>query len=522
MKQRSRFIAVMFVLLIGLFLGSSVLAEENSTGNSNGNNGNDSSNGIPEQIAVLQQEIELLKNIVTEQQNQFDNLQTMFQSEVTALHQTVSAQNEEISILKQTVEAQQRGVEELHTNVEELHNKDTEQQNDISEFRTQLLNLGNQLGRNVNNLTSQMSELSNSLYNEIYNLHSVLSALLNEQESSTYTISGNMVDVNGNPFASGIILIDQNGNRFHYDEIKPDGSFSFNDISNGTYTIGYFYRNYNVSSPANVVVSGSDITGITVVLETPTYSISGQALTEDGTPISNQIVRLQAPDNIGSYFWPRTSSDGSFSITGIAPGTYQLLIGDNSNNPIASKEVTVVDNDVTGVAVSGKSSYSIKVTMLDVNGKEFYHPMILDGNEKRYWLSGENGVFYFRNILNGTYNLQFFSTHYENVNTTSNQVQINGSDIDIVVQLSVNTYSVSGTALQSDGSPFAKTKVMIRDSYGGGWGGHLFTNLDGTFTIPGLPNGTYKVELGDDPQNPVASGYVTVEDGDVSEVIIQE
>jgi hypothetical protein len=182
-----------------------------------------------------------------------------------------------------------------------------------------------------------------------------LEASSNPPASAGHTINGTMVDSNNKPFFSGIELIDENGK--HYPRTTGNfnsGQFSFENIPDGTYSVNYNSSQYIISSPKQVTVSGTDITGLIIKLAVPTYTISGQALDNSGSPISGQTILLRDPYNLGGG-WQPTGNDGSFTLGGIAPGSYTILIG-NPDSPIASADITITDHDIQDLRIIGTNT----------------------------------------------------------------------------------------------------------------------------------------------------------------------
>jgi hypothetical protein len=198
--------------------------------------------------------------------------------------------------------------------------------------------------KSLHGLVVDQQEVTRSLELKIQDLEKRLGV-------ARHNIYGVMEDVNGNRFVSGITLRDQNGKRYHYSGLKSEGNFKFVDIPSGIYTPSYFFKEYIIESPQKINVE-SNIDHLTIKLAVPTYSVSGKAVSSTGEALADQGIHLRNQlGNTGSY-WPRTSEDGSFTMTGIPPGTYFVGIG-SPHEPIAIQEITVVDGDVSGVIVTG-------------------------------------------------------------------------------------------------------------------------------------------------------------------------
>jgi hypothetical protein len=244
-------------------------------------------------------------------------------------------------------------LEKLLTSLTTIVNKLS---NDLTSTKETIVSQNNQISSLQQHITSQENDISllknqiGTLQSQIQQLQAKVDVLEGNPKPPTigHSISGRMVDSNNKSFFSGVQLIDATGKHYHRNSGDPlTGSFSFIDIPDGTYTINYYFQTYQIDSPKQVTVSGNDITGLTVKLAVPTYTISGLALDKSGLPIKNEGVSLRDPNNIGGY-WPPTGNDGTFTLVGIAPGTYTISVG---NSPLATAEVTVTDHDLTNIIV---------------------------------------------------------------------------------------------------------------------------------------------------------------------------
>jgi TolA-binding protein len=473
-----------------------------------------SSKGVPAQIEDLQSQINALVTTVTEQKMMLTEVKSQHDHEVTSLQDELQIQNEKITHLTRLVNDQQEKI-----NLLELSSKS--QSDNLNSLQSKVTIINDLL---ANFISVQFTTFKETTESQIHNILQEISKLKNNpptENSNGYSISGKMIDSNGKPFCSGFALRDQNGKRFGSQAIENDGSFVINNVPNGSYTVSYYLANYQIESPQVVVVNGTNVSNLVIKLAVPTYTISGKALALDGTLLNNQQVWLSQNGSNGSY-WPSTSSNGTFFLDGIAPGTYTILIG-NYQDPLSSMVIEVSDQDITNLVVKGLHAYKVSGKLVDSEGKSFYTAFTLrDQTNNFYQVYGDENGFYSPNLPNGIYSVNFQLQPYHNLLTTPDEIVVNGSNIDgLEIKINAPTYSVSGIAKDKDGNLLTNERIHIFSPSTSGWGGRPTTNPDGTFTVKGLPNGTYLLKFGQNPSDPIAQGEVTINNGSVEGIVIQ-
>lgn len=274
-----------------------------------------------------------------------------FGGSITALQNADKEQEERISSLSNTVA-------QLQKDLSSVQNSDSSQHERILSLEQLVANQQN----TISGLTSEISSLQQQLQQlQLKVEYLENNALPPAQES--HSISGIMVDSNDHPFFSGFGIINEHGIHYSLSSRNTDsGQFTFSDIPDGTYSIRFYFSTYVVDSPQVITVSGGDINGLVVKLAVPTYTISGKLVDPSGAPIPTQSISLQDRHNLGGY-WSPTSNDGSFTLGGIAPGSYTLVFGD-PNSPLATVDIVVTDNHIQDVRVTSKTDWeSVQTTV---------------------------------------------------------------------------------------------------------------------------------------------------------------
>lgn len=101
----------------------------------------------------------------------------------------------------------------------------------------------------------------------------------------------------------------------------PDGSYSFSNLPSQNYTLLFDYLGLGNLSQEVPVLAGANTNAITVDLITGTGVISGKVILEEESDYSNTKISLD-----GTLYSGLTDIDGSFTISYIPTGTYDLTI----------------------------------------------------------------------------------------------------------------------------------------------------------------------------------------------------
>jgi len=162
------------------------------------------------------------------------------------------------------------------------------------------------------------------------------------------TVSGQMVDSNDKPFTFSHSMKDLSKN-LEYANLKSFqdqvGQFIYYLPKNSTYTFNIHHKGYQLSNQT-LNVEGEDMEGVKFQLTHPTYSLSGKVVDANGDGIYNKAFHISFSG--GSYSGPgwRTDVNGDFLLEGLAPGDYELIIGDSSN-PEIRELLTITDKNLS-------------------------------------------------------------------------------------------------------------------------------------------------------------------------------
>jgi hypothetical protein len=146
------------------------------------------------------------------------------------------------------------------------------------------------------------------------------------------TVSGQVTGSRGQPLRN-ICVVAFNASSFGFDSTGKKGRYRIPALSTGRYAVEFLS-----CDPARNLVP--EIAGITVTAPRPVLhlnarlaaggSVSGtiRATTPAGRPVADECVQVLGtnPGNPGSF--AMTGPRGRYQATGLAPGTYQVLLGD--------------------------------------------------------------------------------------------------------------------------------------------------------------------------------------------------
>jgi hypothetical protein len=291
-------------------------------------------------------------------------------------------------------------------------------------------------------------------------------------------------------------------------------------------------------------------------------------------------IRLQAMDGQGGRFgsggFATTGSDGSFRITGVAPGDYYAdvmmpgyiqplrgMLNDMANLPPADRDR--ITAQLTRVSVAANQTANVQVMIYrggTVNGTVSFddgapaagvavQALILAASTSgaqttantqqatfaAFSRTDDRGQFRLTGLTDGTYIVlaaprSIFPIYYGNTIERSHAKRLDvhagdeatGADIQIPV---VGMHRVTGVVTsQQDGHPLARASVQLRLSSGDNGTISAMTTSDGSFTFNAVPDGKFTVLVLNAYDPTTHAGYaspgqaVEVSGTDVTDVVV--
>ena len=315
------------------------------------------------------------------------------------------------------------------------------------------------------------------------------------------------------------------------------GTYTITDLTPGDYyvkasvqnIVEYYNNSPDISTATLVKVNpGQDTPNIDFLFDLG--SISGKVVADaDGKPIDN--LHVYASDYVTDKWMAgvNTSSDGTYKLTGLPPGTYRVRVApwnnqlpyateyyNNTYNYSKAQAVTVATGqDVPGIDFSlarGASISGIVVSDTDGTGIPNVTITLLEPTIGRHLAStttNSDGTYTLSYLMPGTFKIQaspwaselsYAQEYYDNTLAygSAKTVTLNTGQNITGIDFSLSPGgTISGTVRNADGStPLANISVecvlIVNGVYINGYG----TNTDslGNYIIRGLPYGEYIIK----------------------------
>jgi hypothetical protein len=245
------------------------------------------------------------------------------------------------------------------------------------------------------------------------------------------------------------------------------------------------------------------------------------------------VLRMQG----AAFNWQRidsmqTAANGSFSFTGLAVGTYSLVVSKADyrtyTTPFnqAINLTTNPDTATVAVVLSPVAKGNLHVFVRDnanaaIAGVAVTAVQRVGGGgglgQTYTGATAANGWVTFSDVIAGNYDVTASKTGFNTATSAGNTVPGNGNDtVRITLNTATGTSKVVKGTITSGGANLAGAVITLTARTGGGGGGGVLTLIDtsgadGSFAIPGIPAGYTNASLG-----VAKSGYVTKDTTGVS------
>jgi hypothetical protein len=344
-----------------------------------------------------------------------------------------------------------------------------------------------------------------------------------------YTVSGTVTGAGGGALAG--VQIDASNNGIWSEATSgSDGRYTVTGLAPGSHTLhfgsvggyaGGYWSSSGITSnsaAAGTVTVPDSLTGINVELPLG-HSISGKVTDSKGAPLTNVSVSVFCDFSGNSCSDTSSYADGTYSVPGLASGTYWVSFSDVGKNQTvwyttsgytldqgSASTVRVDAIDVPDIDMAMPLTYSISGTVTGPGGLALSGIQVnacandckqatTDGSGRYEIFVAPDTYFLSFSDPNGIYPYGVYSDHGFTRDTATPIVvttaDISGIDVDLSMT------SISGKVTGPGGTPLPGISVGACPPNQKGCLGSTTTD-DGTYTIAGMAPGSYLVYFNDE------------------------
>jgi large repetitive protein len=278
---------------------------------------------------------------------------------------------------------------------------------------------------------------------------------------------------------------------------NQDGTFSFNNLTPGTYTILAAAPNYSTAQAGVSVLANQTSTVVLTLVPNP-GTVSGIVTDNIGNPIVNAIVQIFDQNNIliGSGF---TDSSGQYIVGNLPSGSFNVVVNSPGFGQVIAGINIGVGQDLTGVNIilipnpGIINGQIINLTTGDpITGATV---VIIDGVSQipvATTTTSTFGNYSVSGLAPGSYIVSASKLNFTTEQTGAIVLSDSATRADLA--LGENPGNISGNVEDTNGNPitgngiqisvFNENNVIVVS---------FLANSDGTYTVPSLAPGTYFV-----------------------------
>ncbi|WP_377890517.1 collagen binding domain-containing protein [Alkalihalobacillus sp. R86527] len=300
------------------------------------------------------------------------------------------------------------------------------------------------------------------------------------------------------------------------------GDFSITGVFPGSFTISAYTLNYS-QEIKGIVVESNETTELEFRLVPDPVTIAGTVVDDTGAPLANVSVRIidEYEVEVGNGI---SDIDGNFSVGSLPSGSFTVIAGiDDYAEFTTGVSVLPGDeyNDLTvvmvplggtfkGKVVNQETSEGIPGVLISVSTPEGI-PIISTNSDT-------NGEFVSPLLSPGMYTVIASSPYF--VQDQTGVIVVSNESSEVLFSLAEVGGTIFGTVLGADGDPILNSSIAIRVLNDNG---ALLQTLqalsDGTFEIPNLPSGSYRINVIADKYQAFTVGAI-VENGEITELTV--
>ncbi len=313
------------------------------------------------------------------------------------------------------------------------------------------------------------------------------------------------------------VALVQGGNVLVGVTADDNGDYQFEGVPAGSYSI--------VATDTSAITAAVSVTVGSGNVQVPALSLGALTLSgvvQDGSanPISGATIVVEPTAVDGASFdqFATSAANGSFSVTGLVPGQYTVLIGQDGFADASQSVNLTASTTLPAVTLVVGHSISGQVTSTDSQPVDGATVSIFNQTTAQFVSAATtdaSGNFTVSNLAAGTYDLvagaaNFGSTEVDGLVLGSNPLSQN-------VQIGSSTIQVSGEVTDPNGQPVFNALVTFVN---GKSEDILSTStlLNGTFSVNQLPAGTFTIQYSVNGHFPAQQTNIVVQNGQATSV----
>jgi 5-hydroxyisourate hydrolase-like protein (transthyretin family) len=308
------------------------------------------------------------------------------------------------------------------------------------------------------------------------------------------SLSGTVTDNNGTPISNvSVRVVSETDNEIGNGITDLDGNFVIGNLPEGAYTVVAGAKNYTSLTEGVSLQPGEQRTGFSVVLAPLGGSFTGMVISADtGEGLAGVLISILTPEGI-PIISTNTNTDGSFSSTLLAPGTYTVIasspyyIQNQTGVIVFPNETSAVSFALLGVggSISGSVTNSAGSPITD---QKISVRLVNDsGVLLQTLIALSDGSFSFPDLLAGTYRVNVVVGGYQ-TSTLGATVQ-NGEVTNLIVPLAEDRGTLEGVVQDATtGLPISGSFIEVTD-VSGVLVATITTDQTGAFRIGNLQTG---------------------------------
>ncbi|WP_129729008.1 carboxypeptidase regulatory-like domain-containing protein, partial [Ectobacillus funiculus] len=355
-------------------------------------------------------------------------------------------------------------------------------------------------------------------------------AIINSNQTSivNFSLSPNPASITGtirnsitdDPITGASIeirIVNLSGSTIATAFTDPSGMYLVNNLAPGTYGIIVNAPNFQTNS-ATVTLSPGETKNVSVSLNPSPGGITGTITdAQAGTPIAGAVIKITDANNvlIQSVL---TGSQGNYSVTGLAPGSYNIIVSANGFQTGLTGAVvqagTITSRDVALEENPGSIIGTVTPAIAGAIIQLFSADNIFIASTS----ATPEGLFQFNNITPSQYIITASAPNFATAIVGATVLPNQTTSVSITLQ--PNPATISGQITSSTGQPVKDAIIKILDANETviGIGS---TDINGNYSIGNIPPGTFSVVVTAPNFATVTSGITLTPGETVSGVNIQ-